>query len=39
VNGWSNNIRGMYANDEWRFLLPLQPYQAGFQFKFMLDGR
>jgi choline dehydrogenase-like flavoprotein len=37
VDGWAEDIPGIYENDEWRFELPEEVYQAGFQFKFRLE--
>lgn len=37
VDGWDNDVAGIYANDEWRFDLPEARYAGGMQFKFVLE--
>lgn len=37
VDGWGEDLPGIYENDEWRFELPEQNYPAGLAFKFVLE--
>lgn len=37
VDGWDQDIPGIYENDEWRFELPESSYQPRMVFKFMLE--
>ena len=37
VDGWTEDVVGDYANDEWRFVLDENRYPAGMVFKFLLE--
>jgi choline dehydrogenase-like flavoprotein len=37
VDGWNQDIPGIYENDEWRFDLPEARYGGGMTFKFVLE--
>ena len=37
IDGWGEDLPGIYENDEWRFELPEQRYPAGLAFKFVLE--
>jgi len=37
VDGWNEDIPGIYENDEWRFELPEASYPQGMDFKFVLE--
>lgn len=37
VDGWGEDIPGIFEDDEWHFELPEQNYQAGMVFKFVLE--
>ena len=37
VDGWDQDISGIYENDEWRFTLPEANYAGGITFKFVLE--
>jgi choline dehydrogenase-like flavoprotein len=37
VDGWDNDIPGLYENDEWRFDLESDRYPNGLYFKFVLE--
>ncbi|HEY9736134.1 MAG TPA: GMC oxidoreductase [Trichocoleus sp.] len=37
VDGWNQDIPGLYENDEWRFTLPEARYGSGMNFKFVLE--
>lgn len=37
VDGWNQDIPGIYENDEWRFTLPEANYAGGMTFKFVLE--
>lgn len=37
VDGWENDIAGIYQDDEWRFELDEDRYSNGMEFKFVLE--
>ncbi|MBD3886155.1 GMC family oxidoreductase [Phormidium tenue FACHB-886] len=37
IDGWDQDIPGVYENDEWRFELPEARYGGGMVFKFVLE--
>lgn len=39
VDGWDEDVPGIYENDEWRFELSEDQYAAGMNFKFVLEQR